>query len=462
MTRSSRNRLPHDEQGIAMITALLVMMVLTVVLTASIALAVHANGQSANQRNQTAALHAADYGLHEQLASLAGQPSIGGATCTPIAPTLLPDSSLPAEWFSVTMPGCVASSPTRTIIATGYALGAGTNPPANPPATAFTRSVVAHITLQPAGAVSSGGYGFPDAILTLKGAGAGQTGALTASSNPLTVSGLGGYPSSIRADGPVTLSGGQLNLSSGQAANSLSSWDNITLTNTPVSGNVASAKTVNLNSSNVSGSVEGSTVNLLGSPPSSVGTYRNGTVKLPTQPPVPLFPSPADPGWANWLALTGGSVQSACPAGGTLSGLYVLSASCSISPSAVAAGPVAVIVNAAGAANLTVNLPSYLGSGPSQLYLIAANGNLTLTNAGAAVQVFAYGSGTVTVGGTIVGQIVGGNVTTSAATNLIATSLPAVAPDFAFPTGGTGPTPTGFVPQIIDEYLCAPGVAAAC
>ena len=78
-----------------MITALLVMMVCTVVVTASLALAVHSNGQSADQRNLTAALHAADYGLHEELAYLAGQPSAN--SCTPIPGGLLPNTSLPAS-----------------------------------------------------------------------------------------------------------------------------------------------------------------------------------------------------------------------------------------------------------------------------------------------------------------------------------------------------------------------------
>ncbi len=453
-----------------MITALLIMMVCTVVVTASLALAVHSDGQSADQRNLTAALHAADYGLQEELANLAGQPTSSGATCTPIAASLLPNTSLPTQWFSVTMPGCTTGNLTRTIIATGYALGDGSAPQASPPATAAVRTEVAHVTLQPAGALSNGGYGFPDAVLALKGAGANQTGAiLAASGNPLTVSGVNG-PESIRADGPVTLSNSPLPLSSGQSTGSLSSWDNITLNSSPVTGNVVSGKTVTLNSSNVSGYVEGTTVNL-GSPASTVGSSRSGTVQLPTQPPVPTFTYSS----TDWLALTGGSVQTGCPGSATLSGLYVLTATCTITSSMLTPvtgySAVAVIINAT--ADLTLTVPSTITSS-AQLYLIVTNGTLTLNGSGAAVPVFAYGAGTVKLsgaGGAIVGQIVGGNIVTSASTSLLAESVSTTtvssgvvtfAPDFAFPAAGSGPPPTGFVPQVNDEYLCAPGVTSAC
>lgn len=460
----------RSEQGIALITSLLVMMVCTAVVTASLALATHTEGQSADQRNLTAALHAADYGLQAELASLSGQPGAGGPNCAVVSPALLPNTSLPAEWFSVTMSGCSASSLTPTIISTGYAVGTGSSPPASPPAAALRRTLVAHVTLQPAGATSNGGYGFPDAITALKST--GHAGALsTSSGSPLTVTGLGGYPVSIRAVGPVSLSNGQLTLSSGQTADSLSSWDNITLSANPVTGNLVSAKAVTLTNSNVSGFVDATTINV-GSPPSSVGSSRSGTVVLPTQPPPPLFPSPADSGWANWTALTGtsatGVTGTTCPTG-TLTGVYVLSATCSITPSALN-GPVAVIVNTASTANLTVTLPSYLGPSAAQLYLIVTDGALTLNDAGAAVPVFAYASDTVSVGGTIVGQLIGGNVTTNASTNLIAEAVsttvggtPTFPPDFAFPAATAGvPPPTGYVPQLNDEYPCAPGVTIAC
>jgi hypothetical protein len=263
----------------------------------------------------------------------------------------------------------------------------------------------------------------------------------------------------------VTLSNGSLQLSSGQSSPSVSSWDNITLSNNPVTGNVVSAKTVSLNSSPVSGYVDAGLAVNLGSPPSSVGSSRSGTVKLPTQPPVPTFTYNA----ADWLALTGAALATtSCPAaGGTLNGLYVLSSSCTLAPATVSTGAVAVVVNAA--ANLTVTLPAFPGPGPSQLYLIVTNGNLTLTDAGAATPVFAYASGTLNMSGTIVGQLVGGNVTTAGATNLIAelvsstvSGVPTFPPNFAFPNAAAGPTPTGFVPQMLDEYLCAPGSTTAC
>jgi hypothetical protein len=134
----------------------------------------------------------------------------------------------------------------------------------------------------------------------------------------------------------------------------------------------------------------------------------------------------------------------------------------------VSTGAVAIIVNAAG--NLTLTLPSYTGPGPSQLYLIVTNGNLTLTDGGGAVQVFAYGSGTITASGTIVGQLAGGSIATSGATNLISqlvsttvSNVVTYPPGFAFPAaaGGT-PAPTGFIPLLNDEYLCAPGATTAC
>ncbi|HEX3541920.1 MAG TPA: hypothetical protein VHT75_15915 [Acidimicrobiales bacterium] len=451
-----------DEQGIALISSVLIMMVCTVVVTASLALAVHSNTQSADQRNLTAALHAADYGLQEELASLAGQPTSTGATCTAITGGILPGTSLPTQWFSVTMPACSAGSANRTIIATGYAIGAGANPPANPPTTAAVRTVVAHITLQPAGAVSNGGYGFPDAITALKGSGANQSGNITAAgASPLTVTADG--PESIRADGAVTLTNGSLPLSSGQTAASLSAWDDVTLTNNPVTGNVVSGDTVSLNSSNVSGYVDAPTIHL-GSPPSTVGSSRVGTVQLPTQPPVPTFTYST----SDWLAFTGaGAATTTCPSAGTLTGLYVLTSSCTATPAAIGTGAVAIIVNAAG--NLTLTLPSYTGPGPSQLYLIVTNGNLTLTDAGASAQVFAYGSGTVSVSGTIVGQLAGGNIATLAATNLIAQTVSTTVsnvvtypPDFSFPAAGSGPSPTGFVPLVNDEYLCSAGATTPC
>ena len=201
---------------------------------------------------------------------------------------------------------------TLTIIATGYALGEGSTPTTSVssttvPAAAAVRTEAAHVTLQPEGALSNGGYGFPDALLAVKGAGTGQTGAISATG--LTVT---GGPVSIRADGPVTLTGGQLNLSSASNTSSLSGWDNITLTSNPVTGNVASAKAIALNSSNVSGYVDGATVNL-GTPASTVGSFRSGTVQLPTQPPVPTFTYSL----SDWQNLTGAGVPTTtCPSGG--------------------------------------------------------------------------------------------------------------------------------------------------
>ena len=455
-----------------MVTAVLVMMVASALVVASVALATHSDGQSGDQRNATAALHAADYGLHLELESLAASP-VGGVpvapSCTAIPAGLLPNTSLPAQWFSVTLSGCSIASLTRTIVATGYAAGSGAIPAASPPSGAVKRTVVAHVTLQPAGAISNGGYGFPDAITAVKGTGTGQTGAITASVGPLSVSGLSGNSVSIRADGAVNLSGGTLTLASSQISNSLSAWGSVTLSGTTVTGNVSSASSVSLGSSSVSGNVLATSVTNTSS--SVSGATRIQTSILPSQPPVPLFPSPADPGWANWLALTGGaSAQTACPGSATLSGLYVLTGPCTISSSTLTpiAGysAVAIILNAA--ANLTITVPTNVAAS-SQLYLIVTNGNLNLTGSGTALSVFGYASGSVTVAGTIVGQLVGGNVTTSASANLIAqpvstlvSGTPTFPPDFAFPSLASGPAPTGFVPQINDEYLCAPGVTTAC
>jgi hypothetical protein len=465
-------RARRGEEGMALVMALLVGMIATAMVVASLALATHSGGQSAEQRNATAALAAADYGLQQELASLSSSAGGGVLTppsCTPInsgSASLLPSTSLPAQWFAVSLPSCSTSVLTRTIISTGYALGEGigSSAPATPPSTAVVRTVVAHVTLQPAGATSNGGYGFPDAITALKGAG---TGAITSTSAfPLSVSGLSGNPVSIRADGPVSLSGGTLTLSSGLTTNSLTGWDNVSLSGTTLTGNVASAKTVTLtNSSAVTGNVLGTTISTTGSTVS--GVSRVGTATLPTQPPVPSFPTPADTGWANWTALTGGSVTTTCPTNGTLTGTYVLTATCASAPSAISTGAVAIIVNAA--ANLTITLPANPGPGPSQLYLVVTNGNLTVTGSGVAVPVFAYASGSISVGGTLVGQLVGGSIITNAATNLLAepvsttvSGTPTFPPDFAFPTFGGAVPPLGFVPQINDEYLCSPGATAAC
>jgi hypothetical protein len=492
--RHFRNQPRNNEDGLALITALLVMMVASALVVASVSLATHSGGQSAEQRNATAALHAADFGLQTELATLSAS-STGGVPAVPPCTSssgLLPGTSLPAEWYSVSVyswtpgssanPAC-SSTPglTRTIISTGYAVGAGvgTTPPTLPPGGAVSRTVVAHITLQPAGATSNGGYGFPDAITALKGAGNGQTGAIASGSGfPLTVSGLSGNPVSIRADGPVTLTGGTLTLGSSTISNSLQSWDNITLSGTTVTGNVASAKTLSLtNSTAITGNALGTTVTPTGGS-TVTGVTRDQTPTLPTQPPPPLFPSPVDPGWANWLALTGGSVQSGCPGSATLSGLYVLTTGtpCTITSSTLSpvAGSTAVAVIVTSPALLTVTVPSIVPSG-AQLYLIAANaanGNLTLNGSGAALPVFAYGSGTVTLngsGGAIAGQVIGGNITTTGPTSLAAQSVsttvgttPTFPPDFAFPSyGGTAPPP-GYVPQITDEYLCAPLTTTAC
>jgi Tfp pilus assembly protein PilX len=484
--------LPRDnEGGFALITALLVMMVASALVVASIALATHSGGQSAQQRNATAALHAADYGLQTELSALSASSISGVPTLPPCTSSsgLLPGTSLPAQWYAVSVfgwappstgtPACTTSSLTRTIISTGYAIGAGvgTTPSSTPPTGAVSRTVVARITLQPAGATSNGGYGFPDAITALKGSGNGQSGAIASGSGaPLTVSGLSGNPVSIRADGPVTLTGGTLTLGSSTISNSLESWDDVTLSGTTITGNVASAKTLSLtNSTSITGNALGTTVSTTGGSAVS-GVTRVQTPTLPTQPPVPSFPTPADPGWGYWLALTGGSVQSGCPGAGTLSGLYVLTTStpCVINSTTLSpiSGSTGVAIIVTGAANLTVTVPSSVPSG-AQLYLVATNGDLTLNGSGAALPVFAYGSGTVTLNGTngaIAGQVIGGNVTTSAATSLVAESVstnvgttPTFPPDFAFPNfTGTGAPPPGFVPQITDEYLCAPLATTAC
>jgi len=445
-----------DEQGMAMIMAMLIMLICTVVVTASLALAVHSNGQSADQRNLTAALHAADYGLQEELASLAGQPSSGGASCTPIdsgTATLLPNTSLPAQWFSVSLPSCSTSSLTRTIISTGYALGDGSSPATTPPSTSQARTVVSHVTLQPAGALSNGGYGFPDAVLSF--------GALTATSSAaLTVNPLAGYATSIRADGAISLAGGQI-------GTSLSSWSSIALSNVnPVTGNISSSGAVGLsNTTVVNGNVVGASVSQDGTSTVS-GTVRSGVTTLPVQPPAPTF------GYlqSDWTTLTGaGAASLSCPASSTLTGLYYFtSLSCGMTPTAIATGAVAVIDNSG---NMNITIPAFPGPGPTQLYLIAPNGNISITSNGAAgVQVFAYASGTLSVSGTIVGQLVGGSVSTTAATTLdaqlVSTTTAAGAvdfpPDFAFPTPAPNPAPTGFVPQISDEYLCPEGVTTAC
>ncbi|MDQ6616258.1 MAG: hypothetical protein M3083_16345 [Actinomycetota bacterium] len=450
----------QHEEGIAMITALLVMMICGVLVIASLALATHSSGQSAQQRNLTAALHAAEYGLQEEMAALAA-PN-GASICPPTTATaqLLPDAALPAQWYAVTSPTTPACNPapsgtiTKVIIATGYAIGAGSSPPLTPPTTAATRTIVAHVTLQPAGATSSGGYGFPDAVLALKGSGA-QTGNITASTAyPLTVTGIGLYAPTVRADGAVSLSGGKLTLATGQTFNSLSSWGSVSLTSNPVTGNVASTGSVTLaTGSNVTGNVIGSSV-AQDSQSTVSGNVRTGTATLPAQPPVPTFTYNS----GDWSTLTGGgSPTTSCPpASGSLSGFYSVSVSCTFTPTAVS-GTVAVI--ATGNANLTVNLPSYTGG--SQLYLIAAGGTVTITGGGTGLPVFVYGSAGVTVGGTIVGQLAGGSIATSAPTNLDA-ELVGAPPDFAFPTPVPSPAPTGYVPQISDEYLCAPKTTTAC
>lgn len=440
----------HDEQGMAMIMAMLIMLVCTVVVTASLALAVHSNNQSAVQRNATAALHAADYGLQQELASLSAQPSATGVSCTSInngAQTLLPNTALPTQWYAVKAVTCTNSAPNVnvTILATGYAVGDGSTPSTTAPSAATTRTIVSHVVLQPSGALSNGGYGFPDAIMSY--------GAVTAASGaPLSVNPLAGGAATIRSDGAVTLASGSLSAS-------LSSWSNVTLTNNPVTGNVASAKVVALNNSTVSGYVDGATVNL-GSPASTVGSYASGTATLPVQPPAPVFTY----NQTDWLSLTSaGSVSSSCPTSGTLTGVYYVSSCAStVAPTAVSTGSVALIYTGSG--TLTVSLPQFAGPGPSQLYLLAPNGNLTVTDAGAAgTQVFAYASGTLTVSGTIIGQLVGGSIVTSASTTLDA-ELVSAPPDFSYASAPSqvSPNPTGFVPQITDQYLCPVGSSTAC
>ncbi|HEX3425307.1 MAG TPA: hypothetical protein VHT30_04190 [Acidimicrobiales bacterium] len=449
-----------DESGLAMIMALIIMMVCVVVVSASILLAIHSGQQSSVQRNETAALHAADYGLQEELASLAGQPSVTGATCTPIttSATAVPNASLPAEWYLVSMPGCTATSTTRTVIATGYALGEGINPSVTrPPSTAQSRVVVAHITLQPAGALSSGGYGFPDALLSLSGGGSGQSGNLTGTS--LTVSGVGTYAPTVRADGTVSLTSSNLSLAEGASINSLSAWGNATLSATTVTGDVTSSGTVTLSNASTVTAPSGDGGNVIGSSVTNnsstvSGSIRQGTNILPTKPPVPTFTYNV----SDWLSLTGSATASStCPTSGTLSGLYYVGSTCSSSPTSVS-GTVAIVYTGTG--TLTVNLPS--STGGTALYLIAPNGSVSITDSGTAMPVFVYGGAGVTTSGTIVGQLAGGNIATAAATSVLA-ELVGAPPDFSFPASAAGTVPpTGFVPEINDEYLCPAGTTSAC
>ena len=299
----------EDERGMTMITTLVVIMIAAALGVTSMTVADHAITRSAKERDRSAALHAAEAGLHSALVALSGS---GGSTwCGQSAGpvTVLPvDAGTPGgqQWEATVSDSagvtgtCAASDPIRVIRANGWS-------PAYGALGASVRTLEAEVTLVPAGAVAGGGFGFPATVfsaspivaptlaasVSVLGDGAGGDGDLVSGASvPLTVGAA--IQGSIEAQGAVTL-GGAAHVGSVRATGALSGNGSAL-----VDGAVTSATgPVTLSgSAHVSG--DATAADAITADIGAIGGVRRADA--PTSPPpaqaLPAFSfSAGDPGW---------------------------------------------------------------------------------------------------------------------------------------------------------------------
>lgn len=435
-----------DERGMALITALLIMLLCTIVVAAVLGLATHTAQQSGLSRDRQASLSAAQAGIQADLSLIA---NANGACPTPsTGETPLPDQNLPTESYIIHASSSCTTGGPAVISATGYVPDA-TNPTA-------TTTVVAHINRSDGAPVSGGSvpsgqaaYDFPDAIFS--------GGTLSASNFDLF--GSGGAVPDITADGALSASGTQITGSvTGQTSVSLSSMST-------VGGSVAAGSNLSLSNVTVTGTATyagtytaGGTVTIGG----STSTAPTSGYIAPLSRPMPDFSySAADIGGLG----VGSTPVTSCPSAWTAS-FYNFVGSCSISSAAGSYTPSAAngntVIIAQG--SLSVAIPPTAGGG--QLYIVDMGGagdSVTITGNGSTLPVFAITDGSINVSGTLVGQFVGHTVTATGTMTFTPPATPM--PDLSFPPGYTAPTAltaTGtnaYVSTVTLQYQC-PGTTA--
>jgi Tfp pilus assembly protein PilX len=456
-------RRARSEQGIALVTALLVMMVCTIVMAAILQLASHSAQRSGLARDRTAALNAAEAGIQAELSA------ISDGSCPPSSPpslpgaaVQLPNQTLPSAWYVIQaspVNTCSTASAAVTIVATGY-VSSVTNP-------AATTTMVAHVNRTQGAPVSGGAsnnvrpYNFPDALFT--------DGTLRATGGALNLYGSGGSVPSVTANGAITI---------GSSSN----------TGSLLGGAINGQSSVNVWASQIGGPVTGTSVSLTGpasgltvqggtSPsPSLTNVTLNGAQNLSLLPPRPLGvfdnSNPGEIGTSLGVGTTTapvGSPTNTCPSSSTsgASNFYDVAATCgsgyaptTYSPPTGGNGITVLVVQGA----FTVTVPPTAVGG--QLYVVDVGGGnsdvLTIAGTGSTLPVFAFSDSAVTLSGTLAGQVVAHQIDVTGASTTLTFAPPATPmPDVSFPVGYFSPKFSGpfipfipFISTVSYEYQC--------
>lgn len=442
----------RDEDGMALIVAILVMLVCVILVAAMTQLAIHTAQRSGLTRNQQASVHAAEAGIEAALGTLSSTSACPAAG----SEVALPDQNLPTESYKVLAPLSCTVGGNAVIAAVGYVPNA-TNP-------VSTTTLVAHVDRgqgAPVSGGSNGGYVFPDALYS------GST--ITASgTSTLSAYGTGGTVPNVTANGNIGITGSQLD-------GLVHGWGSINLSVAEIDGEVVGSG-VTLNGSTVQGGTSGvistsaltlnnSTVNGTAKYCCSAGNFSstNSTVSggatsasttLPTMRLMPTFSySAAD---IESILGVGAPTPTLCPGSG-VAAFYVVTTvlPCTFNPPTING---TVVVVASGP--MTVNVPQTTTGG--QLYVISANGlgdSVTINGTNSTLPVFAFTDGALTLNGGITGQFLGNSIATNGATTVTFAPPAIPAPDFAFNTNQTAPQSLGYAATVAFQYQC-PGTAA--
>jgi len=441
----------RDEDGFALMTSFLVLLISVVVVTGALQLATHTSQRSGLNRNQSAAVNAAEAGIEAALSRM----SDGSCPTTATAEIQLPDQNLPTESYIIQptpAATCTLNGP-AVILATGYVPNA-TRPVAK-------TTMVAHINRSQGAPTSGGvgGYDFPNVLYT--------DGSLGTSASPSQVSvfGNGGTVPSITANTGAYIG---TNGSPAQLGGPVSSWGPVTdvnIKNATVQGAVAAVANLTLDTVTING------IATYG------GTYfHNGTITVtsggaPTATPTiqPLrrpFPAFTNTAASIGTALGVGVAVTSCPgsASAWTGPFYDIAATCVVhytpgTYSSSAANKNTVII---AQGSLTIDVPPTAVGG--QLYVVTTGGGtLTINGSGSTLPVFAFTDGALSLNGSLVGQFTGHSIATTGATTLTFAPPATPMPNFAFPTGYTLPNlGTAFVSTVSFEYQCAGAVTTPC
>lgn len=445
-------------------TSFLVLLITVVVVTGALQLATHTSQRSGLNRNQSAAVNAAEAGIEAALSRL----SDGSCPNAASAEIQLPDQNLPTESYIIQpVPAgtCTVNGP-AVVLATGYV------PNATQPVAKTT--MVAHINRTQGAPTSggTGGYDFPNVLYT--------DGSLGTSGSPAQVSvfGNGGSVPSITANGGAYIgtSGNPTQLSG-----PVSSWGPVTLNASQVGGAVVGTD-VSIKGATVQGAVAAvgnlslDTVTVNGTATYGGSYAHSGTVTVtsggaPTSAPTIQPLRRPFPAFTNTSATIGsilgvGSAATSCPgsASAWTAPFYDIASPCAVAYtpgtySSTAANKSTVIV---AQGSLTINVPPTAVGG--QLYVVTTGGGtLTINGSGSTLPVFAFTDGALSLNGSIVGQFAGHSIATTGATTLTFTPPATPVPNFAFPAGYTLPNlGTAFVSTVSFEYQCAGAITTPC